>query len=47
MVRTCTEASALKKWASGSPESSQLEFLKRAEMNHKARYGEWDIELEN
>ena len=41
------QASALKQWARGSPESSQLEFLKRAEMNHKARYGEWDVELEN
>ena len=41
------QASALKKWASGSPESSQSEFLKRAEMNHKARYGEWNIGLEN
>lgn len=40
------QASALKQWATGTPESSQLAFLKRAEMNHKARYGKWGMELE-
>ena len=41
------QASALREWASGSAKSSQLEFLKRVEMNHKARSGDWDEELEN
>lgn len=40
------QASALKKWADGTPEKSQVEFLKRSEMNHKARYGDWNAELE-
>ena len=40
------QAAALKEWAVGTPESSQRAFLKRAFMNHKARTGEWNPELE-
>ena len=40
------QAEALKEWAVGTAESSQQSFLKRAEMNHKARSGEWAEELE-
>ena len=40
------QASALKEWAVGTPESSQNAFIKRAEMNHRARYGKWELELE-
>ncbi|MBT3642018.1 MAG: fructose-bisphosphate aldolase class I [Euryarchaeota archaeon] len=40
------QAAALKEWAEGTPLSSQEAFLKRAFMNHKARTGEWDPELE-
>ena len=40
------QASALKEWADGTPESSQNAFIKRAEMNHEARYGNWEVELE-
>ncbi|MCP2506948.1 MAG: fructose-bisphosphate aldolase class I [Candidatus Thalassarchaeaceae archaeon] len=40
------QAAALKEWAEGTPLSSQRAFLKRAFMNHKARTGEWNPELE-
>ena len=40
------QATALKEWAVGTPESSQNAFIKRAEMNHRARYGKWESELE-